>query len=344
MIRGFSFIFAPQPGFMIRLFKSLNPINILWLAVILAALRASYLFNVPAAGVMSFSAPLGKSLSAPFIALSQLSPHIDILIAGAVVFVQALILNYLANHFNLLGRPTFLPALMYVALTSLFPPFLFFTPPLLCNFLLLWMLFKMFRLYKSADAKASCFDLGMIVAVGTMLYLPFIFLFAAIWMALILFKPFAWRDWTSGIAGFITVFFFVAVYYYWNNRLGQFFTIWQPLATRFPIKISINYYNYIVLVPVLIILALGLFRIQQNFRKSVVQVRKSVQLLLGVFFVCSITFYTQAAFRLEHFLLCAVPCTVFFAYYFLYAPRKWLSEALFLLLLAGIIYFQFNTF
>jgi hypothetical protein len=43
-------------------------------------------------------------------------------------------------------------------------------------------------------------------------------------------------------------------------------------------------------------------------------------------------------------VLCSVPAAVFFAYYFLHAGKKWFYESLYILLLAGILYFQFNTF
>jgi hypothetical protein len=76
-------------------------------------------------------------------------------LAGVLVLGQALLLNYLVNHFNLLGRPTFLPALMYVTLTALFTPFMVLSAPLICNFLVIWMLFKLFSFYKSDDAKST---------------------------------------------------------------------------------------------------------------------------------------------------------------------------------------------
>jgi len=75
-----------------------------------------------------------------------------------------------------------------------------------------------------------------------------------------------------------------------------------------------------------------------------VQTRKSFQLLFIVFLIGGLSFNVKAAFTLNHFLLCAVPGAVFFAYYFLYARRKWFYEVLFGLLLVSIVYFQFNTF
>jgi len=327
---------------MINFFKSLNPLNILWLAVVLFALRAGYLFNLPLKIDAGFALPLSRVLLLPVNIV--VSPIFNVAFAALIVFVQALLLNHLVNHFNLLGKPTFLPALMYITLSGLFTPFLVLSAPLICNFLVIWMLFKLFRFYKSKDCKSNAFDLGMMVAIGSIIYLPFVYQFLIIFIGLVIFKPFAWREWVAAILGYLLIFFFLAVYYYLNNRLAQFVNIWLPLATRFPNKISINYYNYLVLIPVIVILVLCFFKLQQNFYKSYVQARKSFQLLLFLLIITSLTFYVKAGFQLTHFLLCAVPASVFFSYYFLYARRKWFYEVLFGLLLITIVYFQFNTF
>ncbi|MDR3694107.1 DUF6427 family protein [Mucilaginibacter sp.] len=327
---------------MINFFKKLSPFSVLWLVLILFVLRSGYLFFAPAKGVSLFMGPfLSLWLPAGY---SSISPSLNVFLAAIMVLAQALLLNHLVNHFNLLGKPSFLAALMYITLSSLFTPFLVLSPPLICNFLVIWMLFKLINFYKNKDAKSTAFDLGMIIALGTLIYLPFVFLLLVIWIGLVIFKSFDWREWVAGIIGFITIFFFLAVYYYLNNNLAHFADIWLPLATKFPQTIAINYYNYLVLVPVVIILVLCFIKLQQNFYKSYIQVRKSLQLLLIVFLITLLSFCVKAAFQLPHFLLCVVPASVFFAYYFLNAKRKWFYEALFGLLVLLIVYFQFNTF
>jgi hypothetical protein len=328
---------------MINVFKALNPLNILWLAILLFALRAGYLLNVPANLNFAFADPFSRLLL-PVNYQYAFPPMYNVLLAEAVVFAQALLLNHLVNHFNLLGKPTFLPALMYVTLSGLFAPFLILSPMLLCNFLIIWMLFKLFSFYKSNDAKAAAYDLGLIVAIGSLIYLPFIYMFLVIWVALFLFRPFNWREVLAGVLGYITIFFFLAVYYYLNDSLIRFVAIWMPLGTKFPDKITINYYNYLILIPVIAIFVLCFFKLQQNYFKSYVQTRKSFQLLFILFLVGGLSFYIKAAFQLNHFVLCAVPAAVFFAYYFLYARARWFYESLYILLLIGIVYFQFNTF
>jgi len=328
---------------MINIFKVYNPLNVLWLVILMIITRIGYMAQVPDKLEFIFVEPFARLLI-PVSYEFAFSPFLNVLIAGALIIAQALLLNYLVNHYNLLGKPTFLPALMYVTLSALFTPFMVLSAPLICNFLVIWMLFKLFSFYKSDDAKSTAYDLGIIVAIGSLIYLPFIYLFLGIWLALMIFKPFNWREWVSGILGYITVFFFFAVFYYLNNRLNSFYHIWAPLGTKFPNRININYYNYLVLVPVIIILCLYFVKLQQNYLKSYVQVRKSFQLLFLIFLVGGLSFYVKTEFNLNHFLLCAVPAAVFFSYYFVNARIKWFYETLYLLLLISIIYFQFNTF
>jgi hypothetical protein len=328
---------------MINFFKTLNPLNILWLAILSFALRAGYLYHAPVKIDFAF-VRLFSRLLFPVSWQYTLSPPANVLLAGLLVFIQALLLNHLVNHHNLLGKPTFLPALMYVTVSCLFTPFLILSPPLVCNFLVIWMLFKLFSFYKSKDAKSTAYDLGMMIAIGSLIYLPFIYMLLVIWISLVIFRPLNWREWVASIMGYITIFFFLAVYYYLDNSLEQFYNIWLPLVTKFPDSIDIKYLDYLVLVPVVLILVLCFFKLKQNFFRSYVQIRKSFQLLFVIFLIACLSFYIKDAFQLSHFLLCAVPLAVFFSYYFLYAKRKWFYEILFGLLLISIVYFQFNTF
>ncbi|MEO7211921.1 DUF6427 family protein [Mucilaginibacter sp.] len=328
---------------MVNFFKVYNPLNVLWLAILLFALRIGYILQVPDKLEFTFVEPFARLL-VPVAYEYAFSPGLNMSLAGVLVLGQAVLVNYLVNRYNLLSKPTFLPALMYVTLTALFTPFMVLSAPLICNFLLIWMLFKLLSFYKSDDAKSIAYDLGMIVAVGSLIYFPFIFLFLAIWIALVIFKPFNWREWVSGILGYVTVFVFLAVFYYLNGRLGRFYDIWAPLGSKFPNSIHIEYLDFLVLIPVIIIIALCFVKLQQNFYKSYVQVRKSFQLLFIMFLITGLSFYVRAPFNLNHFILCAVPAAVFFSYYFVNATTKWFYESLYLLLLISIIYFQFNTF
>ena len=328
---------------MINLFRTLNPINILWLGITLIALRIVFIVHIPDHIEFTFVEPFARLLI-PVKYEDFFSPINNVLIAAVLILIQALWLNHIVNFYSLLARPTFMPALMYVTVSALFIPFLILSPALICNFLLIWMVDKLLKFYNDDNAKATAYDLGMIVAIGTLIYFPFIYLLLAVWAALIIFRPFNWREYVSVLMGFITIFFFLAVFYYWNDKIDQFYKIFLPLGSSFPNRLSINYYNYLVLIPVIVILVLAFFRLRQNFFKSYVITRKAFQLLSVIYVITGLSFYVKANFNLSHFILCAVPASLMFGYYFIYASKRWFYETLYLLLVISIIYFQFNNF
>jgi hypothetical protein len=324
---------------MIYQFRSIHPLNIILLIGIAISLRIGIFMDLPQEISFEFMEPFARLLlDIPLkYAFGSLA---NVLIALSLLIVQALIFNRIINSYGLLGKPTYLPALLYVTAGSLLAPFLILSPTLICNFLILWMIEKFLSVYKRAEVSSVMFDLGMLVGTGTLIYFPFISMLPLMWISLIIFRPFNWREWISVIIGFITIFFFLAVFYFWNDSLDKFYEIWLPLATRFPKNIQISLYDSLVLIPVVIILILGFFQLQKNFFRSVVQLRKSFQLLFFMFIIGLASFYLKQNIVLYHFLLCAPPAAAFMAYYFLNANTRWLYESLYFILFGSIIYFQ----
>jgi len=324
---------------MIKIFRSINPLNIILLIGIATLLRVGIFINMPQQISFEFMEPFARLLiNVPI--ENTFSPLTNVLIAQAILIVQALIFNRIINAYGLLGKPTFLPALMYVTGGSLLSPFLLLSPTLICNFMILWMIDKFLSIYKRDEVRSIMYDLGMIVALGTLIYFPFIAMLPLVWISLVIFRPFNWREWFAVISGFITIFFFLAVFYYWNDSLDKFYSIWLPLRAKFPTNLRINLYDSLVLIPVGIILVLGFFQLQQNFFRSVVQLRKSFQLLFFMFIIGLLSFYLKQNLVLYHFLFCVAPASALMAYYFLHSGKRWLYESLYLILTTCIIYFQ----
>lgn len=270
-----------------------------------------------------------------------LSPSGNVFVAGLMIYIQSIWFNRVVNNHALLAKPSFLPALLYVTSASLFMPFLILSPTLVCNFLLIWIMDKFLKIGKSTNAIMIMFDIGMIIAIGTLIYFPFIVMLAMLWLALLLYRSFEWREWVSGLVGFFTIFFFIGVYYYWNDSLSMFYKIWLPLGNKFPSVFKINYNDYLVLVPVLIMMVLAALQLRENFFRSFISTRKAFQMLFFMFIIALVSFYTKPDFRLYHFLLCVPPGSVLLAYYFSNATKRWFYESLFLVLVFAIQYFLF---
>jgi hypothetical protein len=325
---------------MINQFRNLNPVNLILLAAYAVFMRLAIFIHLPDQLNFEFLEPYAKF----FIQLpitDNFSPTANILLATVIVFIQAILFNRIINNHGLLAKPSYLPALLYITGSSLFLQFLILSPPLICNFLLIWIMDKFLKLGKAPNAMMMMFDVGMIIALGTLIYFPFIVLLIMLWLSLLLYRPFNWREWVAGFIGFLTIFFFVAVFYYWNDNITQFYKIWRPLTNSFPSVLKINYNDYLVLIPVGVIIILATLQLRENFFRSFISTRKAFQMLFFMFVVAIISFYTKPDFRVFHFVLSVPPGAVLLAYYFSNAKKRWFYESLFAVLVLSVQYFLF---
>lgn len=325
---------------MINQFRNLSIVNLVILIAFTFFMRMAIFINLPEKFDFEFLEPYAKLL-VQIPSASSFSPLFNVVMATVIVIIQAVLFNTIVNRHSLLSKPTYLPALLYVTGSSLFLQFLIVSPPLICNFILIWIMDKLLKIGKSPNAMMIMFDVGMLIALGTLIYFPFIVLLVMLWLSLLLYRSFNWREWVSGFIGFLTIFFFLAVLYYWNDNINQFFQIWKPLVNKFPSILKINYSDYVVLLPVAVIMILAALQLRENFFRSFISTRKAFQMLFFMFLVAIISFYTKPDFRVYHFLLCVPPGAVLLAYYFSNAKKRWFYESLFALLVISIQYFLF---
>ncbi|TKC13048.1 beta-carotene 15,15'-monooxygenase [Pedobacter polaris] len=325
---------------MINQFRNLNPVNLVILAAYTIFMRLAIFINLPDQLNFEFLEPYAKLLvQIPL--ENSFSITANLFLAAVITFVQAILFNRIVNNHGLLAKPSYLSALLYITGASLFTQFLILSPPLICNFLLIWIMDKFLKIGKTPNAMMTMFDIGMIIALGTLIYFPFIVLLAMLWLSLLLYRSFSWREWIAGIIGFLTIFFFIAVFYYWNDNITQFYRIWRPLVNKFPSNLKINFNDYLVLMPVSVIIILATLQLRENFFRSFISTRKAFQMLFFMFIIAIISFYTKPDFRVYHFLLSVPPGAVLLAYYFSNAKKRWFYESLFAVLVLSIQYFLF---
>ena len=324
---------------MINQFRTLHPLNLLLLVAYLILMRIAIFLNLPADLSFEILEPYTKLfINFPKDALSS---EANVFFATVIALVQALIFNRIVNNHGLLAKPSYLPALLYLTGTSLFLQFLILSPALICNFLIIVIIDKFLKLSKTGSAMSIMFDVGMLIAIGTLIYFPFILMLVMLWLSLLMYRAFSWREWISGLIGFLTIFIFVAVFYYWNDNINRFIDIWQPLTNKFPNNLQINYDDYLVLIPVGIIMILAALQLRENFFRSFISTRKAFQMLFFMFLVSIFSFYTKKGVTVAHFILCVPPGAVLLAYYFSNAKKRWFYETLFAILVICIQYFLF---
>lgn len=325
---------------LVRLFKQQEALNLIVLVILAFAIRLPYLLNEEPIPVFNYNEPLSLFLFNTFQSLWSLKLWNTIL--TTLMYVSMGIwLNKIINDYGLLFKNTMLPSLLFVIITGIFPTFYTLDAAILIIYLQLYLLITLFNLFKTNKATQISFDAGFVVAIASMFYFPAIAWLFLVWVSLAIFRPFSWREWLSSIVGVITLYIFLAFYYFWTDRWADFLLIWQPLkGTFWQINVFPKKSDYLPLFPVVLILIIAFSKLFENFYKNVLLVRKAQQIMIASILVTAFSYYIKPSFSINHFILLAAPLTFFLSYFFLVYKRTWVAESLMWLLILSEIAFQ----
>lgn len=320
----------------IKFFKSQQPLAYFIMAIITFFIWSICFF-------ITFSINSGNAMPFYNLLISIITPEKKIfyfLFGFALIDSQAIHLNIVVNKNEVLYRNSFLPGLFYLLLMCIIPPFISFHPVLIVNSILIFVIDKIFRLYKNDSPLALDFDICVLLSIMTMIYLPSAIFILLYIIGLLILRPFSWRDWIVGALGFITPVFFVLLYYFLNDRLYEIKNLIfaAGITSQFNIKNVVPAGYSLTIIWVVTIFVLSVVKIRGNFYKNAAKTRNYQQLIL-LFLVISLLMiiFTPAKILYRFSILC-IPLSVIISYYFLAAKKAWLNETLFIIFIVIMIY------
>ncbi|MFN3554742.1 MAG: hypothetical protein ACK4VN_02125 [Bacteroidales bacterium] len=157
----------------------------------------------------------------------------NVLLAFLFMLLQAFMFNRIIAGRNLVERNSMMPALMYIVLMSSSFSLMGLHPVLFANFFLLLAMGKIFDVYSEEEVFIEIFNVGFFVSIAAMFYLPalwFILLMAA---ALLIYYFLNLRGFLASLIGFVTPWMFLALYYYWFDKLEEKVEAMQALQWTF---------------------------------------------------------------------------------------------------------------
>jgi hypothetical protein len=224
----------------------------------------------------------------------------------------------------------------------LVPSFTTFNPVLISNIFLLYAIDKVFNIYKNPSPHSLIFDTCFLMAIASLFYLPALAFVVFFILSLSLLKPTNLKDWIVALTGFIIPYLLVIVWYFLTDTLDEFRAkfVYLPLSDLLSLdKIKFNG-SIITAIVILFFVVIALLRLQNNFFKNVIRVRRFHQVLL-IFLITGIgTLFMTLSKDPYRFSILIIPIATLISYYFLTIKKSWWSEVLFWAL-ALVILFNF---
>jgi hypothetical protein len=276
--------------------------------------------------------------------LSQLSgvgsslPIIYPLISFILLYTQAITLNALVNQHRLMQKPNYLTGMAYLLITSLFAEWNILSAPLIINSFIIWVWSRMSKLYNEPSPKTSLFNIGMAIGISSFFYFPVISFSALVVVGLLITRPFKLPEWVVALLGLASPFYFLAAYVYITDKWQGYH--FPGVAVTFPRFIESRWALAAIFI-VLFISSTGFVYVQKNFRRQLVQARKSWNLIFLYLLIALFIPFINASHSFVYWILSAVPIAVIAGAGFLYPQKKGFPLILHWLMVAFVIAFSY---
>ena len=323
---------------MTGVFKSNNPYNTFLLLVYGLLLKLIMFIHPQIPLPQQTDGFLFKLLLSQLSGVGSSLPIIYPLISFILLYTQAITLNALVNQHRLMQKPNYLTGMAYLLITSLFAEWNILSAPLIINSFIIWVWSRMSKLYNEPSPKTSLFNFGMAIGISSFFYFPVISFSALVVVGLLITRPFKLPEWVVALLGLASPFYFLAAYVYITDKWQGYH--FPGVAVTFPRFIESRWALAAIFI-VLFISSTGFVYVQKNFRRQLVQARKSWNLFFLYLLIALFIPFINASHSFVYWILSAVPIAVIAGAGFLYPQKKGFPLILHWLMVAFVIAFSY---
>lgn len=327
---------------MTGVFKSNNPSNVFILLIYGLVLKFGFMPASTTPVMQVMDGYLYKSFISGLGHLFGNSSMMYPVLAFLCLFVQAVAVCRIFNHFRLFPKQHYLTGMFLLLLSSLSPAFNQLSSPLLASTIVLFIFAQLVGLYNTSKPKTILFNISLLTGLCFLIYYPTVFFLILLLVGMVLFRPFHIRELIVIITGLIApAYFFFSLAW----LLDKLHLTAPRVGLSLP-QLNFDFGQWIAFALVTLSVLLGSYFMQANLRKQLLQARKAWLLLywyLGVAMVCPL-FNTVP--HLSQWAFTFFPLAAIGGCFFYYSEKKFLNLSIHWLLFAAclLISYGFSNF
>ncbi len=270
---------------------------------------------------------------------------ISAMVAIVLIFIQAVIINFLADEFRLLGERNWFPGLFYALTASAIPDFLFVTAPLVAATFIPLSIWNILKAYQKPNVTEAIFDGALWIAVASLFYPPALFLLIAAFAGFTVVRAFRISEQFVFLLGVLVPLFLAWLGYFWTDQGGEFRDRqWGNLMQFHRFEGSPNLQtglNVGIIAILLLVLVIGMGA--QNSRKGI-QNQKSVGVFFWFMLIGGLSILLRVEWHWDHLLLMSAAMALLLSLAFQNFRTRLLAELWHLGILSIVLIVQFFDF
>ncbi|MBN1107838.1 MAG: hypothetical protein JXR66_04790 [Bacteroidales bacterium] len=274
------------------------------------------------------------------------------LIPGVITsFLFLSLMLFLLVHFNttlfFINQRTFLPALIYLLLTSLVPDNQVFNPVLPAALLLMLALIRIMDAYRKQGVAYNFFDAAFLISAGSLFYAGVLWFGVLAIVGIAILRRVTLTEILISVPGILTPYLLAAGFYYVSGRdvmvllEGTWMNLFEEVSSFdfSPEQVVALTYSGLFLVVSIIFLTARL-----NGKK--ISSRKTFFLLLWTLLISFLVYFASPAVSVEMMWLAAIPASYIMSHYLVFSPARVMPRLIFsglvLMVIMVQVFYLFN--
>jgi hypothetical protein len=260
-------------------------------------------------------------------------------------FILVMIMSILIVSFNtsqfFINERTFLPGLIYVLITGLFPGQQLLNPVLPSSVFLMIAIRRIVDAYKISGTAYNFFDASLLIGTGALFYANLIWFALLVIIGIAILRTDNGKEFIISIIGLLTPFLITAGIYYATGK--DILLLPQVLYKNLFLPAGESTFSTLIIIG-LVLLGI-MFLISLFYLLSVMNIKKIksrkifIELIWAIIISVAVYFAVPSA-SFELIWIAGIPVSYIMAHYFIFSRKKLIPEILFAMLLILVAIFR----
>lgn len=267
-------------------------------------------------------------------------------LAGVILsFIMLSFLLFLLVNFNtmvfFISERTFLPAIFFLLLTSVFPELQVMNPVIPAALFLMFAVMRIMDSYRKQGTAFNFFDAGILISIGSLFYANMIWFGILVIIGIALLRTGNLKEILLVLTGLAAPYVLITGIYY---VLGYDLKILLSGITENIAGVSPGYIfprlTIVVLIYSGLVILASIAFLTRLMNSKKIKSRKTFYLLLWTFFISLGLYLLLRSVSVEMIWISAIPASYFLTHYFVFIRRKILPEIIFSVLFVLVLLLQ----
>lgn len=261
-------------------------------------------------------------------------------VAFILLLAEAFLLNSILAEYKITPKNSYITAFFYVLLMSSTPAMLTLHPFLIVNALIILLLLMLFKIKTKEEGYKEIFLCGLLTGISSLFYFKSAGLIVIVWVFLLIFHSFSWREWFISVIGIATVFIYLFAYFLMTNQLYAVFQEYHKVFSGLNFDWgawTVSVYQYITSAVIAVLFLVSSVKMFLISREKIIYVRKAFYVIFWLFVLNAFSMLFLINHFIYEFSYTLLPLSILVSYYYLNIKKILFGEIVLALLIVSII-------